>query len=151
MGHEKSDLPHHLLHGAVRVVEERALLVHREFVNVLFTGSDGLLADVGHAVLLDGYFETMPVQGSRLRQAVLEDHTYAIALLHLDRRTGAASVVTPRVDGLERRDLSLHRFADKVENLYASIHFVRQVRHVRSEHGETGHPRLCAIFFAARD
>src|SRR5947207_13656169 len=134
MRHEKSDLAHHLLHGAVRVIEKRAFLVHGEFVDIFLAWRDRLLADVRHAVLLDGYFQTMPVQGSRLRQAVLEDHTYAIALRHLNRRTGAASVVTPRVDGLERRARSLHRFADEVENLYASIHSVGPGRHRLGTH-----------------
>ncbi len=136
MRHEKSDLPHHLLHGAVRVVEERAFLVHGEFINVLFAGSDGLLADVRHTVLLDGYFQTMPVQGSRFRQPVLEHHAHAIALLHLNRRPRAASVVPPRINRLERRNFSLHRLAHKVEDLHAPIHFVRQVCNVWRHHGQ---------------
>src|SRR5256885_377390 len=44
MRHEKSDLAHHLLHGAVRVVEKGAFLVHGEFVDIFLAWRDGLLA-----------------------------------------------------------------------------------------------------------
>src|SRR5438552_18085946 len=136
MRHEKSDLPHHFLHGAMRVVEKRPFLVHGEFVNVLLAGSDRLLADVRYAVLFDGDFQPMPVRGSGLRQSILEDHAHAIALLHLNRRPGAASVVAPRVDGLERRDSLLHRLGYEAENFNATIHLVRQIRQIRRHHGQ---------------
>src|SRR2546429_7612375 len=48
MRHKKSDLAHHLLHSAVRVVEKGAFLVHGEFVDIFLAWRDGLLADVRH-------------------------------------------------------------------------------------------------------
>src|ERR1700674_1048008 len=77
----------------------------------------------------------MPVQGSRFRQAVLEHHAHAVALLHLNCRPGTTTVVAPRVDGLERRDFSLHRLTQKMKYLSAAVQFVRQIRHVRRHHG----------------
>src|SRR5260370_34784122 len=124
MRREKPDLAPHFLHGAVRVIEKRSFLMHRELVNVLFSRRNGLLADVGHAVLPDGNLQTVPVQGSGLWQAIFEDDAHAVALLHLNRRPGTAPVVAPRVDRLEGGNLSLHWLGDETENFYAALLFV---------------------------
>src|SRR4029077_19458731 len=108
MRDEKSDLADHFLHGAVRVVEKGSFLMHGEFVNVFFAGCDRLLTDVRDAVLLDGNFEAVPMDGSGFWKFVFEDYADAIALLDLDGRAGADPVVAPGVDGLEGRDFALH-------------------------------------------
>ena len=83
MGDEHADQANHFLHGAVRVIEKSSFLMNREFVGKSFAWCDGFLADVGHAILLDGNFQTMPVHGSALRQAIFHMDAHAVALLHL--------------------------------------------------------------------
>src|ERR1700687_254949 len=104
--------------------------MHGEFVNIPLTRCDRLLADVRDAVLLDGNFEAVPVDGSGFRKFVFEDDADAIALLNLDGWAGADPVVAPGVDGLEGRDLSPHRFGGEAEDLYRAVHLVRQIGNV---------------------
>jgi hypothetical protein len=134
MGDQKSDLPHHFLHGAVRVIEKRAFLMHGKLVDVPVSRCHGLLADPGHAVLLDGNFQTVPVQGSRFRQMIFENHTHALALLDLNRRSRAAPVVAPCVDGFKRHNLLLHRFGGEFEDLHSAVDFADKIRHIRRHH-----------------
>src|SRR5712664_4341075 len=108
--------------------------MNRKFVNIFFTRRDRLLADIRHTILLDGKFQPMPVHGSRFRQTVFENYTHPLALLHLNRRSWAAPVVAPCIDGLERHDLFLHRLGSELENLYAAVHFMRQIADVRRNH-----------------
>ena len=110
MRDEHPDQADHLLHGAVCVIEERALLVHREFVRVTSAGWHRFLADPRDAVLLNGQFQPVPVHGGALWECVFEYHAHAIALRDLNGWPGATTVVTPGIDCLERRDFLLHRF-----------------------------------------
>ena len=116
MRDEEADLAQHFLHRAVRVIEKRAFLMDGEFVSVFFAGWNRFLADPRDAVLFDGNFQAVPVHGGGFRQAIFEDDADAVALIDLDRGTGAASVVTPGVDGLERRDLALHDFGRETKD-----------------------------------
>src|SRR5579859_1161341 len=99
MRDEEAEEAHHFLHGAVRVVEKRAFLMNGEFVDVCFTGRDGLLADPGNAVLRDRNFKAVPVQGSGFGEMVFEDDADAVALMDLNGRAGAGAVVSPGVNG----------------------------------------------------
>src|SRR5271170_2192052 len=134
MGHKKSNHPHHFLHGAMRVIEKRSLLMHGKFVNIFFSRRDRFLANPRHAVLFDGNFQSMPVNRGRFGQFVFEDYTHTVALLHLNGRPWATAVVTPGVDGLEWRDFAFHWLGHQLEHFHAAIHFVRQVRQVRCDH-----------------
>ena len=89
MDDEEPEHPDHLLHGAVRVVEERAVLPQGELVGEAPARFDLGLADAGHAVHLDGHLEAVPVHGGGLGEAVLEQDADAIALHDLDRRARA--------------------------------------------------------------
>src|SRR4029077_4188306 len=111
-------------------------LMHREFVDVFFSRRYRLLADPRHAVLFDGNFQPVPVNRSCFRQFVFKDNAHAVALLHLNGRPREAPVVAPCLDDLERRDFSLHGLRHQFEDFYVAIHFVRQVRQVRSDHGQ---------------
>ena len=134
MRNEKPDEAHHFLHGAVRVIEECSFLMDCKFVDIFFSRSYGFLADPRNAVLIDGYFQTVPVQGSGFGQFVFEDDADAVALLHLNRGAGAGSVVAPGVDGFERSDFAFHGLGHELEDFHASIHFEGQIRNIRSDH-----------------
>ena len=84
MRDEQADLAEHFLHGAVRVIEKCAFLMDGEFVGVFFAGRDRFLADPGDAVLVDGNFEAVPVDGGGFGQAIFEDDADAVALIDLD-------------------------------------------------------------------
>src|SRR5579863_2871510 len=120
MRDEKANHAHHFLHGAVRVIEKSAFLMDGKFVGVFFARSDGLLADPGDAVLFDGNFEAVPVNGSGFGEAIFENNADAFALLDLDCWAWATSVVAPGVDGFERRDFALYRFSDEMKDFYRS-------------------------------
>src|SRR5271156_4551079 len=136
MRDEESNHTHHFLHGAGGVIEECALLMDREFVGVFFAWRDGLLADPRDAVLLDGNFEAVPVNGSGFGEAVFEDDAHAFALLNLNRGAGARAVVAPCVDRFEWSDFSFHWLGDQMENFDGAIHLGRQIRQVGSDHGQ---------------
>src|SRR6266478_6154177 len=121
MRDKKSDLANHLLHGAVRVIEERPFLMHGELIDVFFAWCHGLLADPGNAVLFDGNLQAVPMQRSRFGELVLEDHPDAVALLNLDGWPRSAAVVAPSVDGFERCDFALHGLGNEAKNLYAGV------------------------------
>src|SRR2546427_9507443 len=107
---EKADEPHHLLHGAVGVIEERAFLMDGELVQIFSAGRHGLLADERHAVLLDGDFEAVPVERGGFGQGVFKDDADAVALPNLDGWAGARTAVAPNVQRFERNDTALEGF-----------------------------------------
>src|SRR6516225_10762928 len=88
----------------------------------------------------------MPVQRSALGKRVIENDPYAIALRDLNGRPGATAVVAPDIDGLEWRDFSLQRLRFQAEHLHPVVHFERQIRNVRRDHG---HGFLRRRFWAA--
>ena len=89
MGDEHADESHHFLHGAVRVIEKSSVLMNSELVNVCSSGRHRLLADPGHAVLLDGKFQAVPVHRSAFRKRVFKHDANAIAARDLNGRAGA--------------------------------------------------------------
>src|ERR1700682_3565911 len=99
------------------MIKTSPFLMHGELVDVSSSRRDGLLADPRHAVLPDRNLQAVPVHGGGLRQMVFKNHPNAVALLDLDGRSRAASVVAPDVNGLEGRDLALHQFGGELENL----------------------------------
>ena len=83
MDDEHPQHAHHLLHGEMRMVEKRAVLVQGPFVNKLAARRHRILPQPHAAVHLHRHLETMPMDRRHLGQFVLEDHPYAIALVHL--------------------------------------------------------------------
>jgi hypothetical protein len=94
-----------LLHGAVRVVEEGAVLVHGELVHGPLAGPDGLLADAVNAIDAVGNFKAVQVQDGRFREHVVDDEAHPVPLSHLDGGAGHAAGVTPDVDPLAGEEL----------------------------------------------
>ena len=137
MHHEHPDHAHHLLHGPVRVVEERPMLVQVEFVGEPPARRYRLLADIRHAVHLDGDLETMPVHGGRFRKMVIEDDAHSIALYDLNGRPRASSVVPPDVHRSVWHDFPFHGLSDQVKYLHTAFQSVGQAGNVRSlnDHG----------------
>src|SRR5215470_61260 len=151
MRDEKSDEPHHFLHCAVRVIEECSFLVNRKLVRKFPPGRGGFLADPWNTVLLDGHFESVPMHRSALGQSVFKNNSDAIPLLHLNRRSRAASVVAPHVEGLPRHNRALHRFGDEMEHLYFTVSFKWQIANVRRAHRYRRPASGCsAAFFLLR-
>src|SRR5262249_34102658 len=138
MGDEEADLTDHFLHGAVSVIEERAFLIHGEFIGVFFARCDRLLADEGSAVLVDGNFEAVPVDRSGFRKAIFEDDPDAIGLIDLNGGSRAGTVVAPGIDGLEWRDFAANGFRSEVKDFYVAVEFVREIGDVGSKHGWAG-------------
>src|SRR5579883_3450036 len=95
MDDEQTDHAHHLLHRAVRVVEECSRLMQGELVDKLAGGRDGFLADVGDAIHVYRDLQAMPMDRGRFGKVVFEDDPHAVALVDLDRRTGTGTVVAP--------------------------------------------------------
>src|SRR5258708_19353075 len=99
----------------------------------------------------------MPVHGSWLRQAVVEDDPHTILLVHLNRGPWSAPIEAPGVNRLERTDLLLNHLGDKMKDLRVVLHCVGQVSDVSSHdrHIETW-PRMWGavsfhpIMFSAR-
>ena len=106
MHDERADHAHHFLHGHVRVIEERAFLVQREFVSESAAGRNRFLGNAWRAVHIKGNFEAVPVHRSGLGQVVIDDDAHAIALVHLNRGAGRSAVVTPEVHDLAGKNCS---------------------------------------------
>src|SRR5882724_11282676 len=134
MRDEKSEQPHHFLHRAVRVIEKGSFLMHRKFVRKFFSRRGRFLANPRHAVLFDRDLESVPVQGSALRQLVFKNDSDAFALLHLNRRSGAASVVAPHVERLPWNDCALYGLRDEMEHLHIAVHLEGKIAYVRRAH-----------------
>jgi len=131
MHDESAEHAGHLLHCHVRVIEVRAFLMDVELIDEPSTWLNRRLADGGLAVVLDGVFKSMPVDGSRLRQVVIEDDADVIALIHLDGAPRCAAVEAPEIDGLIRVNLLLHHLSHKMEDLRIAIHCVGKIANVR--------------------
>src|SRR5215813_6251960 len=136
MDNEEADQADHLGHGHVRVVEERAVLMHRELVGELLARHHEGLADGGYAIHLDGHLEPVPVDGLWLGESVLEDDPHAIALVHLDRRAGHARVVAPDLNDLAGHELRLDGLGHELEDLHALVDLVGELGHVEHRDGQ---------------
>src|SRR5260370_14425937 len=131
MNDEQTDHAHHLLHGAVRVVEESSRLVQRELVSKFAAGRNWFLADVGQAVHLYRNFQAVPVDRGGFGKVVLEDDPHAIALIDLDRRPWARSVVTPDLHVAPGYQPAFDGLGDKMKLLDAAIRPPGKLRHIR--------------------
>src|SRR5581483_1311734 len=127
---EQTNHPQHLLHRPVRVVEERPCLMQRELVDEPATRCDWLLTDVRHAVHAHGNFQAVPVDAGGLGEMVLENDSHVVALVHLDRRTWAGSVVAPDFHLAPRNKPSLYRLSYETEFLRSVHHLPGQLRNV---------------------
>src|SRR6266852_1588111 len=65
---------------------------------------------------------------------IVHDDPNATTLVHLNRRTGSAAVVTPKVNDPARKYLLFNRLGDEMEFLNARIHAPRKLRNVRRFH-----------------
>ena len=135
MHDERADHAHHFLHRHVRVVEISAFLVEREFIDKSATGRDRVLTRTGRSVHLVRDFEAVPVHRCRFGKVVIHHDSNAIALVHLNRRTRSAAVVTPEVNRPARKYLLFNRLSNEMEFLYVSVHAPRKLRNVGSFHG----------------
>ena len=99
MDDEQTNHPHHFLHRHVRVIEERAVLPEREFVDELAARRNRILGNARHAIHFDRDLEAVPVHGGDLGQAVFDDEARPFPLADLDRRPRHAAVESPGVDG----------------------------------------------------
>src|SRR5713226_48871 len=135
MHDEGADHAHHFLHRHVRVVEIRALLVEREFIDKSATGRDRVLTRTGRSVHLAGDFEAVPVHRRRFRKVIVHDDPNAIALVHLNRRARSAAVVTPEVNDPAGKYLPFNRLGNEMEFLYVPVHAPRKLRNVGRFHG----------------
>ena len=120
MDDEESHHPDALLHGVVRVVEIRAVLVEVELIDVGLAGTDRRLGQARHAVEADGHLQTVPVNGRRLGQLVVDDEAHTVALNDLDRRAGHRAVEAPDIHEQPRQELALDGHAVEVELLDAA-------------------------------
>src|SRR6266566_6078660 len=66
---------------------------------------------------------------------VVHDDPNTIALVHLNRRTRSAAVVTPEVNDPAREYLLFNRFGNEVEFLCVSVHAPRKLRNIWRFHG----------------
>src|SRR5437899_12052811 len=85
---EHSGHAHPLLHGAVRVVKERAVLVQAELVGERLPRLDWILSDAMHAIKAVRKLDAVAVEDGRLGQLVMEDDSYVVTFNGLDRRAG---------------------------------------------------------------
>src|SRR2546427_6452743 len=123
---ERADHAHHFLHRHVRVVEISAFLMEREFIDESTTGRDRVLTRTGRSVHLVRDFEAVPVHRCRFGKVVIHHDSNAIALVHLNRRTRSAAVVTPEVNRPARKYLLFNRLSNEMEFLYVSVHAPRK-------------------------
>ena len=130
MHDERADHAHHFLHRHVRVVEISAFLVQGEFIDEATTGSDRILTRTGRSVHLVRDFEAVPVHRCGFGKMVVHDDPNAITLVHLNRWSWSAAVVTPEVDDPARKDLLFDRLGGEMEFLYVSVHAPRKLRNV---------------------
>src|SRR5437667_6521900 len=74
---------------------------------------------------------------------IVHNDPNAIALAHLNRRTGSAAVVTPEVNGPARKYLLFNRLGCEMEFLYVAVHPPRKLRNVWRFH--RNHPTIAAL------
>src|SRR5690242_2612633 len=120
MNNEPAEKPDHFLHRHVWVIEERPVLVKREFVDKTLSRHDGLLSNARNSVHLNRQFEAVPMDSGRFRQVIVEDDSHTISFICLNRRTRCAAVETPEIEGSPHRawnDDLLHWLGDKIEHL----------------------------------
>src|SRR5216683_3960740 len=145
MHDEGADHAHHFLHRHVRVVEIRAFLVQREFVDKSATGRDRVLTRTGRSVHLVRDFEAVPVHRCRFGKVVVHDDPNAITLVHLNRWPWSIAVVTPEVNDPAGKDLLFDRLGDEMEFLNAPVHAARKLRNVRRFHRNDPTVALCTV------
>src|SRR2546422_10626945 len=141
MQDEEAEHAHHLLHGHVRVIEEGAVLVEGEFIDEPAAGRDRILRDPRPPIHLNRDLKAVPVHGGRLGQAILNDDTHPISLVHFDRGSGHATVVAPDVADLAWQELPFHHLGHEVENLDAVFYAPGELGDVRCLDREEG----CAV------
>src|SRR5687767_10975799 len=97
MNNEEADHAHHLLHGHMGVIEERAVLMNRVLICESSSWLDEGLANKRNAVHIQRHFQTMPMYSCGFWQLVLKNESHTVAFIHFDCRTGNATVVSPAV------------------------------------------------------
>ena len=98
----------------MRVVEERPDLMEVELVDMRRARLDRVLLEVRDAVVRYRHFDAVKVQRSLLGQVVLDDEADAVALRGLERRTGHAAVVAPRLHEPVREEFLLDGLGGEV-------------------------------------
>jgi hypothetical protein len=105
---------------------------------VFFAGWDWFLADPGDAVLFNGDFQAVPVDGGGFGEIIFEDDADAIVLIDLDCGTRATAVVAPCVDGFEGGKFAFYDFSGEAEDFCGAVEFVREVGDVGGDDQRAG-------------
>ena len=96
MDHQRAHHAHRHRHlVGVRVVHERALVLHLELVDEGLADRDMRLGETADAVHAVRKQDPVPVDRGVLRQLVGDEDAHLVALDALDRRTGRLAVVAP--------------------------------------------------------
>ena len=130
----------HLLHGHVRVVEERSALVNMELVDEAAAGKHGLLRDAGLAVVADLIFKAVPVNRTWLGKMVVEDDADVVALIDLNGGPGRRAIEAPEVERPVGQNRSLHWLGDEVEDLGAVVEREGEIGDIGSGDGDIACP-----------
>src|SRR5882724_8387016 len=140
MDDEEPDHSHHLLHRSVRVVEERSILMEREFVGEHLPRLDQRLTYIRLAIHLDWDLKPVPVNRRIFRQLIVKDYPYTVAFVHFDRWPWHAAVVPPHIDDLgrshriRREKLTFDDLGRQMKDLHAAFHLPGKLRKVGSKY-----------------
>src|SRR5581483_418486 len=107
--------------GAVRVIEEGAVLVESKFVGEHPTRLNRWLADERRAVHIQRHFQPVPMSRCRFRQLVMEDYSNPIAFVYFNRWTRHAAAIAPAIHVPARKKGGFYHLRGKVEYLDAVI------------------------------
>jgi hypothetical protein len=151
MEDEHADETHHLLHGKVRMVEERAVLPGGELVDVAAAGGNRVHAQADGAIDLHGNFEAVPVDAGHLRQLIFDNNPEAVPFAGLDQGAGDRAVKAPGVQDAARADRGADHFGDEGKLLDAIDEFVRELGQVRGLHRNGDRGREAATDGAAAE
>src|SRR5438552_8527091 len=134
MNYYHPDHAHHLLHRHVRVIKERAVLMHGELVDKLPARQNRVLYQARHAVHFEGELDPVPVHGKDFRKVVLHDEAHAVPLIDFDQRAGHRSIEAPAVHDPPGEKLAPDNVGADVKNLDAILQGPREFFQIRHFH-----------------
>ena len=80
MDYKQPRHPHDLLHTAVRVIEERAVLMQVELIDEHSTGGNRILREAGYTVHRNWKLDAVPVHYRGFRQLVVDNDAHPVAI-----------------------------------------------------------------------
>ena len=135
--YKKSEHPHHFLHGHVRMIKIRPVLMEREFIDEFATRRNGRLRDPGHAVHPDRDFQAVPVDAGEFGQPVLEDNPHRVPFLNLDAWARHHSVVSPDIKRITGKKLPFGHLRNEMKDLHAVLHLIGKLGEIGLLCGKT--------------